>query len=283
MNYITDEIVVLGKTIRFNDLIWISSYFDDEGAKNATGRLTEFARELCAVNRIGFRHVIVGGSADLSSFFYKFAYEILMSRRVPILHLDFHGSKSLGLQINNGDFLSWDKVIYFLRILNQITSNNLVVVGAACEAYWAIKGGISIENASPFYVFIAPESPINYGVLELKLQSFYLELLENYDLPKAVNLLIPEFKDFHCERVLFVSMCKYIAEHCRGKGGRERKEDLLTKIMVNGASISDLGSNRKKIRGLLTPNQETLERFSKKFLMGDSCSFGIEDIYKLID
>ena len=280
----TTKYKMVGKTLNYHGILWISGTHDDESGLNSTSRNAGDVALACGIKGSVFQHVKVACATDLQKYLKELAIEILYSRIFPIIHLDFHGSQDLGLKISQTDFLSWDDLFTSLRIINKIMGNSLVVVGAACEAYWALERlTSSFDKGSPMYLYIAPQKRVSIDFLDKNLQRFYLELLENGNSMKAAEILYPEFTLWHCERFLFVTICKYITNHCRGKTGRARAEDLLSQLLEMNADYSKINFYRKNIKRHLRPNQSLLDKYAKTFLCGDAISFSIEDIYRMIN
>lgn len=193
--------------------------------------------------------------------------------KIPIIHIEGHGDKE-HLRPANGFYLRWKSVFEELKIVNILTCNNLFFSSAACEsAYW--YKGASITSECPVYGMLAPATKITAGEVAVGFQAFYRTLLESGDLHTSLNSLAnaTDAKKFAYifSHSLFENVaCKYLLQHCMGKGLAKRKEELLT-VVVKEISIG-LKKARKSIKKELSKSQAIhLRRFHRKFLMLDRC------------
>lgn len=200
----------------------------------------------------------------------------------PVLHLDMHGSKAKGLKVGS-DFIGWEALGQSLRELNIATKNNLVVVGGACHALFAIRS-VDIHSATPFFALLAPEEEVQSGFLEDRIVPFYEELFKAGSLDEAFRRLGPPFKYEHCEKLLSIVLARYIKAGLKGKNLEERRERLLTEVFQGrGDSAPEaLKQARQVLKGGLRPNQELVDRYAATFLCGRPCSFGIDQLLKLV-
>ena len=189
----------------------------------------------------------------------------------PILHFDMHGSKEKGLEIAaTGERVPWPDLVKKLQAINRATGNNLCVISASCFGLHAIMQ-IKIIETVPFYVLIAPENEVIIGFLEDHTVSFYNDVFSSCDIVAAHKKhLAGAMKLFHCEKMLAVAIGKYISNACKGKSGRERRERLLTEILIDGdkRSSQNLKEVRKKIKEGLRLTQKLVDRFGSVFSCG---------------
>lgn len=81
-------------------------------------------------------------------------------------------------------------------------------------------------------VIIAPENEIAVGVLEDRVARFYRETLTGGNITAAYqSVLAPDLKLFHCKEIMARSLATYIAKNCVGRGRRERRERMVTRMM----------------------------------------------------
>lgn len=159
------------------------------------------------------------------------------------------------------------------------------MVCVAWAGLHAIKES-TITDLTPFFVLIAPEETITFGNLMDRVHPFFQNLLRDLDVVKAFDEeLVPKMKMFHCMRTFTVGMAKYIARSCAGKGGRERREHLLTELIKSGYPNTPEGlrSARKAIQEGTKPSQQMLDRFASTFLGGKPLGYDLETLMKLIE
>lgn len=198
----------------------------------------------------------------------------------PLIHFDMHGCKERGLEIGaSGEFIHWDYVVETLRILNELLQNQLFVLMTACHGLHAILP-ISFEKTAPFFCLIAPEEEIDVGDVEDKVPAFYQELFATASLDSAFLKLGDKFTNFNCVEFLFRVLALYIKTACIGGGGRERREELLTKIMQTslGDAPEKVTEYRNKVKQHIKPDQALLDRFTGHFFMGKDFEVRVEDL-----
>jgi hypothetical protein len=200
----------------------------------------------------------------------------------PIIHFDMHGDKITGLEIGRtGEMVGWDALIEKLRPINVATENNLCVLVTACHGLYLIRP-ISIFEPTPFFALIAPQEEIKFSDVDGAVTPFYRELIETGHLDAALPKLSDRFKYFHSEKMLVISMAKYIRAHCTGKGAVKRREELLTGAFRHQPSIPNTKANRKlirkKIKKHIEPDQELLTKYAAQFLIGKPMSVTMADI-----
>jgi hypothetical protein len=204
----------------------------------------------------------------------------------PLLHFDMHGNKEEGLHIfQSSEYFSWNELYTNLQGLNKATGNNLVIIGAACFGLRSIMP-IKLDKPAPFFVLLAPEEEVCVGFSEDNVQPFYRDLFASGSLDAAYSRhLSDEFKYFHCEKMLFIVVAKYIRAGCKGKSAQERREQLLTDVFSQGMEKTEanLSSVRKKIKEGLKPDQSLLDRYAKIFLAGRTCSFNMQQLLEFLD
>lgn len=199
----------------------------------------------------------------------------------PILVFDAHGNHEDGLVMRDGlETMPWTELGALLRQINVSTLNNLCVIGAACFSLRAIAPA-KLNEPAPFFVLLAPEQEVNVGFLECNLPRFFEQLFMYGDLDDSYNLhLSASFKYFHCEKMLFIVIAKYIKKACKGKSAAIRREQLMTEVFMQGMKNSK--ANRKAIRAKLKiglkPDQALLDRYAQTFLVGKRCSFTMEEL-----
>jgi hypothetical protein len=234
----------------------------------------------------GFQHVSVSSVAKLWDLLDEISMHARDYNMKPIVHFDTHGDKEAGIYIDGEEaYADWNTLAEKLRAININTKNNLAVVGATCFGLQAIKP-ISLETEVPFFLLLAPEEKVNVGFLEDNVPNFYRELFElgSIDVAYSQNLS-KKFKYFHCEKMLFIAIARYLKEQCKGKGGAARKERLITEIFSQGMekTSDNLKLIRKKLKDGLRPDQGLLDRFAGTFLIGRQCSFSMADLESFID
>ena len=267
-----------------NSVIWISSLPSAEIAP--TNRMVDaviaHSREL----GFGFQHVPVSSKAKLLRLLDELAVHANERNMKPLIHFDTHGNKDAGIYIDGENtFADWNTLAEKLQAINIRTKNNLAVVGATCFGLHAIKP-ISLQTAAPFFLLLAPDEEVTVGFLEENVPNFYRGLFELDSIDIAYSRhLSDKFKYFHCEKMLFIVLARYLKEQCKGKGGAARREQLITGIFSQGMEKKpdNLKWVRKMLKARLQPDQSLLDRYSGRFLIGRQCSFSMADLENFIE
>ena len=206
----------------------------------------------------------------------------------PILHFDTHGDATHGIKLTSGAFVPWPDLVVRLRAINVATGNNLCVVSGVCFSMNAIRQ-VKLCEACPFFILIAPANEVSSGFLEDKTLAFYKSLFEGLEIVAAhARWLAPNLALFHCERMLTYLLAGYVREYCIGRGGNERREQLLTKAIA--ANLGHTRADRRRIRRAAKtwtrPSEAMVERFAgglaSKFLMRKPLGFDIADVMKFV-
>jgi len=267
-----------------NSVIWVSSLPDSE--QGPTRRMTEDIESISQQIGFGFQKIDVGNVTELEKLLQELAAHARDRNMRPLLHLDMHGNQDKGLLLSNGsEYCSWGRLSVLLREINLHTRNNLCVVGSACFGLRAIMP-IKLNEATPFFLLLAPEQEVKTGFLEKNMALFYRELFESGSIDGAYSrYLSDEFKYFHCEKMLFIVIARYIKEGCKGKTAQDRRERLLTDVFSQGMekTTENLQNIRKKIKDGIRPDQALLDRYARKFLINRPCSFNIAQLMDVLD
>jgi hypothetical protein len=267
-----------------NSVIWLTSLPDYE--LGPTRRMVEDLESFIAIISIGFQHIQITSAAHLKSLLEEFSCHASENGMRPLLHFDMHGNKDKGLYISqSSEYCSWDDIYCSLQVLNQATGNNLVVIGATRFGLRSIMP-IRLDEPAPFFVLLAPEEEVSVGFLEDNSVRFYRDLFASGSLDAAYSRYLSDgFKYFHCEKMLFMVVAKYIRAGCKGKSAQERRERLLTEVFSQGMEKTEdnVRSVRNKIKEGLKPDQTLLDRYAQTFLVGRTCSFSMQQLLAFLD
>lgn len=105
----------------------------------------------------------------------------------PIIHFELHGDEN-GLEINNGETVSWTELQFFLLQLNGICRNNLFVSMATCKGGYIHKA-INPSMWAPFWGFMGPIEEVMGEEILANYSSFYDEFLQSGNFNSAVMAL----------------------------------------------------------------------------------------------
>ncbi|MBR0896809.1 hypothetical protein JQ616_17755 [Bradyrhizobium tropiciagri] len=268
---------------RFDLLVWLAS--PRPGEEGWTGRIFDDVESACVQVGLQIERYQAPSKAMLLDALDRIA-GLARQGRKPFLHLDMHGSEQEGIEIAaSNEHVPWSLVVHKLRAINEATGNNLCVVAATCEAFHAIKL-VGMTQAVPFFLLVAPSIKVKSGFLQDHIAPFYRQMLETRDIIGSIKAnLEPDMRVFHCGAALARAMAQYISVHCKGKTGEERRERLLSEVLLAGRprTPSTLGEIRKSIKAGVKPDQAMLDRFADKFLVGKPCGFSFEQLNTFVE
>jgi len=257
------------------------------GKEGTPNRIAEDLTGLSQTTGINFHHHEISCKNEFFLLLDKIKTETASSLR-PILHLDMHGNKN-GLEIGkSGEQIIWKDLIEKFEDINVNTENNLFVFVTACEGLNLIRP-ISILRPTPFFGLLAPQDTITVGDVEDGAVPFLKKLLETKNLDEAKTVISKKFKLYSSEEHFIISYAKYVQNHCIGRGGRERKERLLSEALIAGDSenIQNTKFVRKIIRNSIArqmkPSQQQMDDCASRFLIGKSSPAQISDVLRLLN
>jgi hypothetical protein len=114
-------------------------------------------------------------------------FQMAIVGRSPIIHLEMHGDK-LGLQLLNGETLTWSDLAPSLRKVHERTRMNLLVVAAACHG-WYLSDILRPVDRAPIWAVLGPPDSAKAGDLYEAMQRFYGTLLPKLNLHDAIDTM----------------------------------------------------------------------------------------------
>ena len=262
-----------------NSVLWFTSL--REGEQGVTRRILDDL--LPYLTSIGIHHQVfeVVSAGQFLAILNALADRTGPGSIQPILHFDMHGSTENGFKIaSSGETVPWDAVAARLSAVNATLGNNLFVVSCACHGQY-LGPEASLTRPCPYYVLVAPKGQVSAGFLEDAIVPFYEAVFGAADFVSACgSYLTPGFTLFHSERLLMHSLVKYVRRHCVGRGAAERREDLLSQAVIEGAPVRP--ETRQALRAGIVPDQAMVDGFVATFLMGKHPGFDIGDVMMLV-
>ncbi|KJS38135.1 MAG: hypothetical protein VR70_11130 [Rhodospirillaceae bacterium BRH_c57] len=198
----------------------------------------------------------------------------------PIIHLECHGDKVMGLGVGDDqERVSWAELFDLLSRINIITKNNTGVVMATCQGFYALMP-LTINQPCPFCFLIGSQEIVPAGVFGSQMIEFYKILYRTGQLELAMAQLDEQFKQFLAEKFFAVMWGRLLKKHGVGKGLRTR-QDRLVATVLDEVRRSGKTPNVKAVRSfakkVAPPRRETFDAYANKFLHGKS-SLNFNDI-----
>lgn len=150
--------------------------------------------------------------------------DIKRKREIPLLHIEAHGNKD-GLELTNGEFLSWQELKLYLIAINIETRFNLFIVLAMCNGAYFLDA-LKIDDRSPCVGMLAPIKPVYPTPLLSTFINFYKKLFKTADIFKSAIHINQENNPE--ESVYF---CTSAYHHCE-EVMKKLKENTLSKKAI---------------------------------------------------
>ena len=112
------------------------------------------------------------------------AFQMAVDGRSPIIHLEMHGDQE-GLQLSNGETVSWSDLAPALSKINERTRMNLLVVAAACHG-WHMSDILRPVDRAPAWAVLGPPDSAMASDLYEAMKAFYGILLAKLNLRDAL-------------------------------------------------------------------------------------------------
>ncbi|HDX8355508.1 TPA: hypothetical protein RQM97_003538 [Aeromonas dhakensis] len=266
-----------------NAIILITSDRQDDGG--VTNRLDEDLQTIATAHEFIYYHEVISSREHFIQFMGLIKDFVVRKNLKPMIHFHMHGGSEFGLEIGNTkEYISWSELTGILRQINICMLNELCVISTACYAFNMIKE-VAITQPSPYFCLVASQNEVKYGYIDDSASKFYNTLLKNGDLVIAYDEISDAFDFYQSERMLMISLAKYILHNCKGKQKQIRKEGLISKAISGGVidTPESLKEMRKIIRDYITPNQALLNRYVDSFLIGKKIPITIDDIVSLVE
>lgn len=109
---------------------------------------------------------------------------------IPHLHFEIHGFKN-GLELSNGDRITWSELMKYFSRINFLTKNYLVIYLSVCYGSSILKCINPLDRA-PFKALITPGEKIYEWQFSPGFTSFYDEYFTSFDLKESVKRMNEE-------------------------------------------------------------------------------------------
>lgn len=221
---------------------------------------------------------------DLSQCIVELSARAARELWVPLVHLEIHGaSDKAGLVLASGEFVGWQQFAGWLRELNIVTRNSVLMVLGVCGGlYLSTAAAVSPFEPAPFYGVIGPDRTINSFVMYHGFRAFYRELLTSGDIARAVDRLrshsLPEYSALDTAMLFRRGMEVYDRTQLKGDGLVRRVKKGMRKLPPS--EIAKYGSRNKARKGLAQRIREFSaqhrDRYYEHFIMADAFPENVE-------
>lgn len=225
-----------------NTVVWLSSLPDAE--RGPSRRMSEDLSALASRHGYVFEESPVRTRDGLLEALAEAAGRAGGAGLRPFFHFDCHGSAEQGLLLApNGDRVAWSGLADGLRAVNVAARNDVCRLFGACCGFHLSTAPV-LSRPAPYFLTIAPEREVTVGVLERRTAPFYARFFETGDVTRASRgILHPDLSVLMCTAVFAEALATYLADHARGRAGRELRERLAALLL--------------RRRGILEPTRTT--------------------------
>ncbi|MGZ9722737.1 hypothetical protein [Rhizobium miluonense] len=277
-----NDTLTLGDTVTINTVVWITSLKESE--QGVTNRILEDLEPELRRFGIDFIEREPKTAAELLAFLDDLEVGARERGVRPIIHIDTHGNKNLGIHINASDeFVSWGALIERMRAINVATECNLCVVSMACFGFHLLTQ-MRMGQASPFYLLAGSDDLVYVHFIQSACLAFYRDAFEQNDIIGAYRThLMHKLRIMHSESMIFNILVGYVRAECLGENRERRINQAIALVEAeakrDGTTIN-VAVARKTAEELTTPTQRLVDEQVGKFLLGRKVSFTIEDVIR---
>lgn len=160
----------------------------------------------------------------------------------PFIHFEIHGSPA-GMELGNGEFVTWKELYPFLVAINTCTKNNLFLTLATCYGA-AIGEACDIRKRAPFAWYIGPKHAITSENAYNDYTVFFDHLLTSLDFHSALDTMNEQnpnqpYYFFSAEEFFRKALNQWIEQHEKPEKQLEKKEEILRIARQRGYTTSD--------------------------------------------
>lgn len=262
--------MIAATSFRFSKIVVVESLEDHEVK---TGRITaDYVKTLDRVIQQGTAVELIecGYASEFEAIIETLIAQSLRGDHVPLLHVECHGDRVLGLEFANGSTMPWHEVSRLLTKLNLATKFNLFAVFSACFGGYFLKQ-LSSVSAAPCYAMVAPTEAVDPAEILGPMRMFYSVLFRVRDAGEATEamsksrLSVGQWFSVHAEVWFERVTISYVKNHCNRKAVRVRTRRMYRELLAEGKRQS-IGFLK---RALLKANRAGLtdEHFKKYFMV----------------
>jgi hypothetical protein len=210
----------------------------------------------------------VASAADLEHCLAGIHADVAANDVFPLLHLDMHGSEQ-GVQLRNGDFITWSELKPLLQRINVMMCNNLLVMMSTCNG-WYISKTLSLIDRAPVFGIIGCKRRFTFAEGRQAFTAFYEKLLTTDSIEDMLASLGRDspFILTTCTDMFVLVMSKYISQNDDTEMLVTRAMDALRQAKVDPAERPDLVCQAAAEVASL---EEHFARFKRLFFMTDIC------------
>jgi len=200
--------------------------------------------------------------------------------RSPVIHIAAHGNRH-GIQLANGDFVTWQEIAPALTTVNQICRVNLLVVAAMCQG-WHLSSVLRPTDRTPAFGVVGAHETLEAGALLDAMKRFYGALLgPGHDLRAALDEANGQrpFADwtFKMEGAELM-LCRVFEHYVQEVATESTQVERVSRMVADVARIKNLDvlrtmRLRAELREAIDDHGRWFDLYRTRFLMLDLFPF----------
>ncbi len=108
------------------------------------------------------------------------------SPKLPIIHLSMHGNTD-GIELTNGDYITWDELRIALAPLNNAMSGGLLICMSSCFGSSGCRMAMHEDNERPFWALVGSTSSPSWENAAVAYITFYHQFFKQQSVENAVH------------------------------------------------------------------------------------------------
>jgi hypothetical protein len=205
----------------------------------------------------------------------EIAYAARVGNHLPIVHLEAHGGSD-GIELADGAYVPWTRLIPAFTAINEACRNNLFVVAISCQG-WNLTASLMPSDRAPVFMLIGPPTDMRADVLLAATRRFYETLASTTDVNRALEAMNDDapFKSWKLRpataEILFCRVFRaYIIEEATPEALQTRENELVANIAaIRGLGPLESAALRLEVRTDLLDHRAAYDRMRARFLMFD--------------
>jgi hypothetical protein len=223
--------------------------------------------------------------AEFFALFDDFEDEFRRTNRMPVLHVETHGSPE-GIGANGDEYVLWPELMERMIPLNRLTGLNLVVILAACKGFWGLQMLQPGRGEAAFRGLVGPRDDLKAWQVKAACMAFYRTVFQTMNgdaaiqaMNDAVDTSKETFWTVGAELAFKLVFQGYLERYNTPGAIEERVAAMETKALAQRRADGlpdmfqkDKERGRKRLREYLTDNKGRFEDQWRKFFFVDEFS-----------
>ncbi|MFA6568621.1 MAG: hypothetical protein WCS96_10440 [Victivallales bacterium] len=265
--------------VRFSRIYLIESLGENEF--HSGRRLYEdvLKKQQLALGWLDVIYKEISTATDMFDLLEEIASDIQVSREIPLLHIETHGTQNC-IELASGEKVQFTDLLDDFRKINILACNNLFVIAAACHGAHLVTA-LSLTEESPFWGVCGSSDEVNGKCLLEGYKAFYEECFKSRDILKGLDCLTNvgkshgvDFRLWTSEYLFLLVFRKYLHSFCNEEQIEESVKRLRAMAKAQCGDYIDTPERAEMVRkrlGSVGGQKESFELMKAKFFMYEQC------------